>query len=74
MLDATDTETMSTRTVVRREHERSDKGQKVAIGACDGRTPIVSVRTRDTERTGRMVTVARSRIKSNRSLLTIRQL
>ena len=40
----------------------------VPIGACDCTTPRIADRTRVDECTGRMVTQARSRIKSNHSV------
>jgi hypothetical protein len=70
MLDATDRETVGTIVAVRRVHVRRVKAQAVAVGACKCTTPIVDTNTCGGERTGRMVTVARSRIRSNHSIHT----
>jgi hypothetical protein len=68
MLDATDGTTGSTIAAGRRVRVRGSEPQKAGTGACKGATPRITVRTRDTEHTGRRGTVARSRIKSNYSI------
>jgi hypothetical protein len=68
MLDATDGETVGAIVAFYRVHDRRVEEQKAGIGACNGTTPRVTVSTRAGERTGGMVTEARSRIKSNHSL------
>jgi hypothetical protein len=56
MLDATDSEAISTTVVMRRVHGCRGEEQKVAIATCDGTTPRITVRTRGTKRTGSTLT------------------
>jgi hypothetical protein len=69
MLDATDRETEGAIVAVRRVHDSRVEDQKVAIDTITGGTPRIADRPRDIERTGSTLTQARSRIKSNRSIL-----
>jgi hypothetical protein len=67
MLDATDTEAGRTGTsALRRVHVRRVEAQIIGTDSRRRTTPIVGERTRVSERTGSSMTVARSRIKSNR--------
>ena len=63
MLDATDTETVSTAITANGMHDRRPEAQKVAIDAGNGTTPRIAASTRATKRTGKTLTEARSKIR-----------